>query len=404
MAPWEFGAMTWRSIVTVSVALLPIRYGSAAEPSPVFPVMAWNNSPSDLATLKRMRACGLTVAGFVPPSGLENCRAAGLKAIVSDPRISDYDWRNVNPAVARARVTELVKQVKDHPSVFGYYLIDEPSADLFHGLATVANLVKELHPGAWPYINLLPNYADVGQFGAPTYQAYLDRFVEVCRPPVLSYDHYALFEGGGLRSEYFPNLEAMRTTALKHAAPFWNIVLSNAHFNYSEPSPAGLRFQVYTSLAHGARGLAYFTYFAPQIGNFRMAPVDQFGNETATWQWMQTINHEIEKLGPTLLNLRTDRVYHFGDVPKGCAGPDDQSLVRAIDGQMLVGDFTHADRSRFVMVVNKSLTGSHPCRPQFRDPSVKVQMISAFSGSAVAFEGEQIWLAPGQGALLRLQK
>lgn len=376
----------------------------AAEPAPIFPLMAWNNPPTDLPTLKRMRACGLTVAGFVPPAGLDNCRAAGLKAIISDQRVSGYDWHNVNPAAARTQVAELVKQVKAHPAVYGYYLRDEPPTDYFPGLATVAGIVKELHPGTWPYINLYPNYAGPGALGAATYEQYVEKFVEVCRPPVLSYDHYALLEGGGMRPKYFPNLEVMRRVARRHDLPFWNIVLSNAHFDYRVPSPADLRFQVFTSLAYGARGIAYFTYFAPQVGNFRMAPVDQFGNETATWQSMQTINLQVEKLGPTLLKLRSDAVYHFGDVPTGCSGPGETSLVTAITGSMLVGDFTHADGGRYVMIVNKSFTGSTVCQPTFREPVTRVELMSPYFGTPVPFEGEQIWLAPGQGSLLKLTK
>ena len=308
----------------------------------------------------------------------------------------------MDPAAARKRVAELVNQVKTHPAVYGYYLRDEPPADFFPGLATVADIVKEMHPGAWPYVNLFPNYADLSQLGAANYEAYVEKFVEVCRPPVLSYDHYALLEGGGLRPEYFPNLEVMRRVGIKHDVPFWNIVLSNAHFNYREPSAADLRFQVYTSLAYGARGIAYFTYFAPHVGNFRLAPVDQFGNETATWQAMQDVNLQVEKLGPTLLKLRSDAVYHFGDVPKGCAGPGERSVIKAIAGQMVVGDFTHADGTRYVIVVNKSFTGSAPCLPQFRDPPAKVELISPYSGMPVPFEGEYRWLAPGQGALLKV--
>ena len=72
-------------------------------------------------------------------------------------------------------------------------------------------------------------------------------------------------------------------SALRHALPFWNIVLSNAHFNYAEPTPAGFRFQAYTTLAYGARGISYFTYFAPPAGDYRLAAIDQFGNKTATW-------------------------------------------------------------------------------------------------------------------------
>ena len=41
-----------------------------------------------------------------------------------------------------------------HPSVFGYYLRDEPSAAWFPQLEKVASVVRELAPGKWPYINL----------------------------------------------------------------------------------------------------------------------------------------------------------------------------------------------------------------------------------------------------------
>src|SRR3954471_3818940 len=99
---------------------------AAADADPVFPVMAWNSPPNDPAVLKKMRDCGLTVAGFVHRDGLDNCQAAGLKAIVSDNRLSNYDWANVDPAKARANVAAVIKEVRNHPAVFGYYLRDEP--------------------------------------------------------------------------------------------------------------------------------------------------------------------------------------------------------------------------------------------------------------------------------------
>lgn len=374
------------------------------QPADFFPVMAWDAPPNDPVVLKRMRECGLTVAGFVPPSALDACDAAGLKAIVADARVSGYEWQQVDPAASRARVTELVAQVRNHPAVYGYQLRDEPTAAFFPGLATVSGVVKEAHPGAWPYINLFPNYATPGQLGAADYETYLEKFVETCGPPILSYDHYALLEGGGLREGYFANLEAVRRVARKHDLPFWNIVLTAAHFNYREPTPADLRFQAYTSLAYGARGLAYFKYFGPAVGNYRAAPIDQFGNETPTWHAMRNVNLQIAALGPTLLKLTSDRVYHFGVVPPGCTGPDDASLVEAIAGPMLVGDFTHENASRYVFIVNKDFAGSVPCQPKFRAAPSRLELVSPYSGRLVPFEGEQTWLAPGQGALLKLTK
>src|SRR5215210_1107689 len=95
---------------------------AAATESAFFPIMAWDNPPNDLAVLKRMRECGITVAGFVPPAALDSCHAAGLKAIVSDARLSDYDWTKVDANAARVRVAAVINEVRNHPAVFGYYL------------------------------------------------------------------------------------------------------------------------------------------------------------------------------------------------------------------------------------------------------------------------------------------
>jgi hypothetical protein len=374
----------------------------AAEPTEFFPIMAWDGPPSEPAVFKKLHDCGFTVAGFVPPAALDACQAAGLKAIVSDTRVSGYEWSNVDPKLARTRVTDLIREVRNHPAVYGYYLRDEPSATFFPGLAAVGSVVKELHPGVWPYINLFPNYADASQLGMPTYDEYLEKFIKDCQPPILSYDHYALFEGGGFRGEYYANLESIRRAAVKHNLPFWQIVLSLGCLNYREPTPADLRFEVYTSLAYGARGLAYFKYFTPAVGNFRGGPIDQFGNETPMWQAMRQVNLQVAKLAPTLLQLKSDRVYHFGTVPAGCTGPSDGTLVEKIAGPMLVGDFTHDNGERYVIIVNKDFAGSLPCHPKFRNPIARLEMISAYSGTTVPYEGEQCWLAPGQGVLLKL--
>jgi len=391
--------MSWRIVfaAVLAAACIPARGEEA-----FFPLMAWGHTPNDPAVLKRMSDCGLTVAGFVSPAALDACRDVGLKAIVDDARSSRYDWMKVDPAVARTNVEAMVKEVKDHPAVFGYLLRDEPSAAMFPGLAAVADAIQEFHPGAWPYINLFPNYAEPDQMAAPDYEAYVRKFVEVCKPPILSYDHYALYEHGRLRPTYFANLETLRRAGLEHGLPFWNIILTTAHFDYREATPADIRFQVFTSLAYGAKGIAYFTYFSPKIGNFRLGPIDQFGNETPTWAMLREVNLQVARLAPTLLKLKSDAVYHFGEVPTDGRGPADDSLVEAVEGPMLVGDFTHEDGSRWAMIVNRSFTDSIACRPAPRVEGTTLEQVSPFTGRLEPYDGERIWLAPGQGVLLRL--
>src|ERR1700742_2339902 len=118
--------MTFRTALILFLLATGAAPAIAAEPPAFFPIMAWDGVPNDPAVLKKMHECGLTVAGFVPPAALDACQAAGLKAIVSDQRVSGYDWQKVDAKEARKRVAELIHEVRNHPAVYGYYLRDEP--------------------------------------------------------------------------------------------------------------------------------------------------------------------------------------------------------------------------------------------------------------------------------------
>jgi hypothetical protein len=386
------------------IGLSAVTLAVQAQETNFFPVMAWNSAPHDLAALKKMRDCGFTVAGFAAPKTLKLCRKAGLMAIVSDARVSGYDWTKVDDAVARRNVTSLVREVGKNPAVYGYYLRDEPGANFFPGLAKVAALVREMAPGKWPYINLFPNYAVPEQLGVATYPEYLQQFCATCQPTTLSYDHYALLDNGSMRDGYWQNLEQMRAAARSNSLPFWNIVLGVAHFNYRELSAADCRFQVFSTLAYGARGIAWFTYFSTVFGNSRMAAIDQFGHPTATWGYLQNVNLQIAALAPTLLQLNSDDVYHLNTVPAGCHGPTNQDLITGIEGgDFMAGDFTHRDGSRYVLVLNKDVYKSTVCSPHYRTAPKRVQFVSPWSGRLANFEGENCWLAPGQGVLLKVK-
>src|SRR5690349_25046596 len=76
-----------------------------------FPIMPWNSPPNNPEVLKKIHDCGFTIAGFVAPSGLDNCQKAGLKAIVSDARVGGYEWSKVDEAKARTNVASLVAEV-----------------------------------------------------------------------------------------------------------------------------------------------------------------------------------------------------------------------------------------------------------------------------------------------------
>ncbi len=387
-----------------AAALLPFLAVEILAAENFFPIMPWDNPPNDPKVLRELRECGFTIAGFVPPKTLDACRAAGLKAIVKDPRAMSLDWKQFDEVAAWTNLVSLVAEVGKHPALFGYYLRDEPSADMFYGLGRASTLLRDLSPGKWPYINLFPNYASREQLGTATYAEHLDEYVAKCHPPIISYDHYALMNGGKLREGYWLNLEQIRTLALKHELPFWNIVLSTAHYDYRVPTDADFRFQIYSTLAYGGKGISYFVYFGTKW-NPDTSALDLNGKRTAIWYRMQSVNRQVHKLAPTLLALRSDAVYHFGQPPTGCQSPPPTSLVSSINNtNFMAGDFTHHNGTRYVMIMNKDFTYSHVCEPQFRAPPKRIRCVSAQTGRLVPFKDEQTWIAPGAGVLLRLEE
>lgn len=368
-----------------------------------FAILPWGHTPGDPEALRGIYDCGFNLAGFVSVEHLDLVKAAGLRGIVMDGscHVGDAEAQLPDDEINR-RVEALVRRVNNHEAAFGYYLRDEPGAGAYPGLGRWVAAYARHAPNALAYINLFPNYASPAQMGVPTYEQYLEDYVRLVKPRFISYDHYALMEDGSLRHGYFQNLEAVRKAALKHNLPFWNIVLSNAHFHYAEPSEAGFRFQAYTTLAYGARGISYFTYFAPAIGNYRLAPVDQFGNRTPTWEMLRSVNLQIHRLGPTYVRLKSVHVFHHPNVPDGCAGINTAVHVAEVrGGDLLVGEFEDEKGVPYALVVNKDLRRSTSFGIRFKRPG-KVMMISAYTGQEMSFAGENDWLAPGQGMLLKL--
>jgi hypothetical protein len=371
-----------------------------------FPLMAWDYA-DDEATFEAMRDCGITSVAFVPIKALDLCRQCELQAIVFDERLSGAAYHGPFDGDAVARnLPAVLKEVNDHPAVLGYHLRDEPSAEQYPGLAKGIAAVHELAPGKWAYVNLFPGDGD-------SYDKYLEDFVTICKPKVLSYDRYTTVGKDEFHPVFWTNLAQMRDVAQRHKLPFWNIVLTATHWQYRELTEADFRMEIFGSLVYGVRGIGFYKFMsgslpilqAPDLGNFRNAPLDQFGEKTLAWHWLRNINRQVHNLAPVLLKLDSNDVYHIGGtVPDRNHGPSETSLVKQIpDGEFVVGDFTHSENGkRYVMIVNRSMVNSQRAAPEFRTPPNEVKYVSPVSGEIVPYVAWAYFLAPGQGVLLEL--
>jgi hypothetical protein len=411
--------MNTKEMFFIAVLLLTPLALSQRNPTPTpiapkeFALMAWGDSPSDPGQLSGMRDAGLNISGFCHVEDLDRVKAAGLTCFVHDPKLSSYAPDHLpSAATIQTDVAALKKQIGDNPAAIGFFLRDEPSAPLMPGLGQLAGLLREAMPEKWPYVNLFPYGVSPAILGATDYDSYVRMLVKAIRQPFLSYDNYSLVNGEMLDS-FYTNLDIVRRLSLETKTPLWNCILANSHFNYMEPSDATFNLQVYSTLAYGGRGIQYFTYFAPQIGNYRLAAVDQFGNRTPTWDMLRRINNQIHALAPVLIRLHSTGVYHYPDVPEQGTPLAESKLVESVEmtqrfvrppvgGRFLIGEFED-DRNRpYFLLVNKDLKNSFQFHVHLRQAGRKLIHISPYSGQEEPFGREMDWMAPGAGILCRV--
>ena len=335
-----------------------------------FPIVAWHGPDYRYAndkTFQDLRRCGFSINFSVTREKEFNIRALelalknNLQLLISDSRIDLSKLKQDSTALAG--LDSVVIDYIAHPALLGYFIDDEPSAKDFKLLAKIVNQLREKDPYHPAYINLFPIYATPAQLGVQNYKQYLENFLEIVHPPLLSFDHYPIMDTG-LRDDYFENLEIILATSLKYNVPFWGFALSVSHEPYPKPHQGHLRFQLYCNLAYGAKGLQYFSYATPKSSrwNFREALLDTSGNKTTIYRDAFIINNEIHKLAPILLNSKSIGIYHTPPLPIGC-----QALASGIpiqfveDGELVMGFFQDDKNHIYVMLVNRDyMSGSKP--------------------------------------------
>lgn len=407
--------MRWHRLklaIVVSVVASLAVGGRAEEGS--FPVGVWYGPPARANRLETWQTIADAKFNVVGPcygyskddnqAMLRFCERLGLKAIVVDSRIrpemvAEPQWRKV--------LRETVADYQPYAGLLGYYVNDEPSARWFPVLGEIHAELKLRDPRRLPYVNLYPNYASPAQLASATHRDYLRRYVESVRPAIISYDHYPFLAAGEDRSDYFENLESIRSSADATRTPVWGIVQVTPHEHYRDPSAAELEWQVFTSLAYGVKGLSYFTYWPPP-SLAESAIVDANGAPTDRYAMVKRLNQKIHAIGPTLLSLHSTAVYHTGAIPAGCTRLPSDALFRLpADRPLIVGCFESAEHEPFVMLVNRDYRESQEFEVELRNDVAAVWGVDADDGRVAEVTCEQnrfsLSLPPGQGRLFKMK-
>jgi len=395
-----------------------------------FPVIPWDPYHGwAKPTLERDRSnglesiadCGFNMSGFVLPRDLRLCRKLGLGAIMlpTDPLFTNLqylcDWKTLSDAEIDRRIRDDVAAAGSDRAVMGFFIMDEPGAGDFPGLAKVVAAVKKYAPGKFAYINLFPNYATIGakdtsQLGTSSYSEYLERFVNEVHPQFLSYDNYMVeisndLQDRNLVAKYFSNLLEVRRVGQEHHLPFLNIVSANQLTPQTTvPSPANLAFQAYTTLAAGYRGVTWYTYYSQ---GYLYAPIDLAGKKTLSWNYLQEVNRQVLELAPIMSHLESTGVFFSAPAPTDSLPMLPGRLVEsaACPTPIMIGEFQTIDGQPYTMLVNLSLATSAKFHLKTARPGTAIKVVSPVDRSLSVFDPSAgYWLAAGQGILLKLEK
>ena len=236
------------------------------------------------------------------------------------------------------------------------------------------------YSGGTGYLNSVPQRWDLTfrqAYALGWYEEYIEAWLHKGTPAMLSYDNYPFLIGAD-RPDHFLNLAIVRERALHRNTPFWAYVQSCGmradnpsqphHLGawiYRNPTATELRWNIYTDLAYGAKGLLYFLYWGVYCNGFSccdgvtcftQAVIREDGTPNPVlYPAAQTINAEVKALGPTLLELTSQAVYHAGPLPLGTQQVPHDFFFRPTDmtQPLVLGYSKRADGRKAVLVVNR---------------------------------------------------
>lgn len=319
-----------------------------------------------------------------------------------------------------------ISEYSDYPAFCGSHVVDEPISTHYamgpsgyiSDYASKINALSEL--GVWGYGNLLPN----GNASTrEKYKAYVDEWLTTTDIKMLMWDHYVHDEGVEY-IDYFWSLSFGRETAAKYERPFWVFVQAGSHWGEDPkdveeyyPDEGEFLWNVNTSLAYGAKGIAYFPliqpyYYANAVSKAydfeRHGIIGASMNKNRWWYYAQIANKQIEAIDEVLMHSVNKGIIITSDQAKK-DNADSSCIIKGtswremkdITGDVMVGCFNYRGKSAFY-VVNYDMEYAQDITMSF-DNNYKFSVIQ--KGEKAKYQGNNVELTmkPGEGVLVVME-
>lgn len=283
----------------------------------------------------------------------------------------------------------------------GIAVKDEPAATDFDGIANVNKALNDFTDGKSIYSTLYPSYVATNRLhlqDAPeekweAYRKYVTEYIEKIQPTMLPYNCYAFMKQGSTLEntyveasqqqkarnnliDFFTSLSLFREMSQKYDLPFWVTVIAFNHRTQNQMTEKQMAWTVNSSLAYGAKGLQYYTYWSNLEGNpDKWAKHPKKGLVTAngtphdTYYQIKKINENIKLVDEVLMASTSKGVIQFGqnilplvqeDVLYGY-----ELLNNVSGGDSFVGCFDNNGKAVYYIVNNSLNAGRQTFKAEF---------------------------------------
>ncbi len=406
-----------------------------------FPLGFWNYvnaADQDASAVADWDDCGMTLtmspnyqAGesdrnqFI--SLLDEAHRRNIGIILRDSR-TNWKGAAADPEGYRARFRAALADLGSHPAVFGFHIGDEPNQHTKDDAVTALRIANEEDPNHTSFLNQNPyNAAIEAWVGAKDhYRQFLVDFSREGGAKLLCYDcYYQMNPGDAGVEQYFTNLNVFSQAAKELGIPLWTTLLSVGHFRYRCPSEDDIRWQLYTALASGCKGILWFYFYMVNVVNYRLSPIDEHGKRTPTFDSLSRVQQTfLKREGQVMPKLKVTKVAHinraYGGYELFLKGQDELlDWVTLTDDMPAIATwYVHEDGSRYFSLVNNSqresaqvkitFKGEHALYRQDFGPKEQDLLHGGPGGdSRYAMENGKTtvdtWLAPGQMVLYRVE-
>ena len=337
---------------------------------------------------------------------LEMAGKYGMTAIVADMRL-----RAEMPNVSKELVEQVYEDYKGLSNLEGFYIYDEPWNP--NAYVNAANYIASTVPGGFIYLNLFPGFV---YNSYEQYEYIFDDLAALTNGNVdLMFDVYPFMQDG--TTDYqtmFDSLDTLRRSGLKYGI---NTAACVQAIGYGPvggelvkriPSESDLLYQNMAYLAYGVKHVSYFKY-SQEADNgqesYSTCPIDENGNPTDVYYYMQRVNPIIHTLGETLINCDAKEVYLTGSDVYGQAAVPADFFVQSTDSSksLIFSYMTDRDTGRnYLMVVNNDVKNSVTASLRFASGINNIEILDNNTGewSSASFSRNYSVSLPAGGAAL----